>query len=98
MLPRITQILSVEPYRVDCQWNTGEIKTIDFSDFLNEYQNKPNSVYSKLLSQDVFKRVRLDKIGRTLCWDNLITMKDYDGIIKPAPLDFCPDVLYSWAK
>lgn len=96
MLPRITQILSVEPYKVQCQWTTGEFKTIDFFDFLQEYQEKPQFVYAKLLDKSIFKRVRLDEVARTLCWDNLTTMRDYDGIIKPAPLDFCPDVLYSW--
>ncbi len=96
MLPRITQILSVEPYKVQCQWTTGESKTIDFSNFLQEYQEKPQFVYAKLLDKSIFNKVRLDEVGRTLCWDNLITMRDYDGIIKPAALDFCPDVLYSW--
>jgi Protein of unknown function (DUF2442) len=97
MLPRIKNIIEIEPYKVKCQWTTGEVKTIDFSNFLQEYRTKPEFVYAKLLDKSIFVKVRLDEVGRTLCWDNLITMRDYDGIIKPASLDFCPDVLYSWA-
>ncbi|MCU0471503.1 MAG: DUF2442 domain-containing protein [Arcicella sp.] len=97
MLPRITKVLEVEPYKIKCLWSTGEYKTVDFSDFLKDYQDKPSFVFHKLLDKSVFKTVRLDEVGKTLCWDNLTTMKDYDGSIKPAPIDFCPDVLYSWA-
>lgn len=98
MLPRIKKILDVEPYKVKCLWTTGEIKTIDFSLFLQDYKDKPQFVFAKLLDKSTFKNVRLDEGARTLCWDNLTTMRDYDGIVKPAPLDFCPDVLYSWAN
>jgi len=38
--------------------------------------------------------VRLDPESRTVCWDGLAREITADGSEQPAPLDFCPDVLY----
>ena len=96
MLPRIRQILSVYPYKVTCLWNTGEVREVDLQPFLTDSATKPNSPVNGLIDKQLFEQVKTD--GRTLYWDNLLTMIDYDGIRKPAPLDFDPDVLYKKSR
>jgi len=90
MLPRVQKILAVEPYKVVCLWNTGEVREVDFEPYFVE--TKPHSPINKLADRQVFNNVKTD--GRTLYWDNLLTMIDYDGSHHPAPLDFDPDVMY----
>lgn len=94
MLPRIKQILSIEPYKVTCLWNTGEVREVDLQAAINE--SKPQSPVAKLADKQLFKQVKTD--GRTLYWDDLLTMIDYDGSRKPAPLDFDPDVMYEGSR
>lgn len=96
MLPRIRQILSVEPYKVTCLWNTGEVREIDLQPLLADSATKLNSPVNRLLDKQLFKQVKTD--GRTLYWDNLLTMVDYDGSHIPAPLDFDPDVMYEQSR
>ena len=93
MLNRITTILEVKPYSITCQWSNGEIREIDFSTKLNEWASSPQSIYSKLENEDIFKNVKLDNEAHTLYWENLATMIDLSGKQIPAPLGFCPDVL-----
>ena len=90
MLPRIKSILSVEPYKVTCLWNTGEIHEVDFQTYLAE--SKPQSPVARLADKQLFNEVKTD--WRTLYWDNLLTIIDYDGSRHPAPLDFDSDVMY----
>ena len=90
MLPRIKAILSVEPYAITCLWNTGEVRQIDFRQYLLDA--KPHSPIARLVDKGLFSQVRTD--GRTLYWDNMLIMIDLDGSQHPAPLDFDPDVMY----
>ena len=94
MLPRVRTILSVEPYKITCLWNTGEVREVGFQPYIVE--SKPQSPIARLADKQLFSEVKTD--GRTLYWDNLLTMIDYDGSQHPAPLDFDPDVMYeqSW--
>jgi hypothetical protein len=94
MLPRIRQIIAVKPYKVTCLWNTGEIREIDFQPYLIE--SKSQSPVARLADEKLFRTVKTD--GRTLYWDNLLTVTDYDGSQKPAPLDFDPDVMYERSR
>jgi hypothetical protein len=94
MLPRVIKIIAVKPFKVVCLWNTGEIREIDFNQYLTEAI--PQSPVSKLVDDVLFTSVKTD--GRTLYWDNLLTMIDYDGSQHPAPLDFDPDVLYQRSR
>lgn len=90
MVARVITILSVEPYKVTCLWNTGEVREVDFQPYLTE--SKPQRPIARLTDKQLFSEVKTD--GRTLYWDNLLTMIDYDGCQHPAPLDFDPDVMY----
>ncbi|WP_128548054.1 DUF2442 domain-containing protein [Larkinella soli] len=94
MLSRVKQILSVELYEVTCLWNTGEVRAIDLQSIIAT--SKPQSQISKLQDAAVFNQVKTD--GRTLYWDDLLVMIDYDGSRRPAPLDLDPDVLYQQSR
>ncbi|WP_018623092.1 DUF2442 domain-containing protein [Spirosoma luteum] len=96
MLPRIRQIISVKPYKVICLWSTGEVREVDLQPMLAESTTKPYSPVNKLLDKKLFTQVKTD--GRTLYWDDLLTMIDYDGSEHPAPLDFDPDVIYERSR
>ncbi len=94
MLPRVKTILAVESYKVTCLWTTGEVREIDFQLYLNE--SKSQSPIARLIDKHLFNKVKTD--GRTLYWDSLLTMIDYDGSQHPAPLDFDPDVMYRQSR
>ena len=58
MLPRVKTILSVEPYKVTCLWNTGEVRQIDFQPYLTE--SKLQSPIARLADKQLFSKVKTD--------------------------------------
>src|SRR5213082_1327768 len=92
MNPRVEKILEVRPFSVKIKWTNGQIKTVDFSKFLSDERQQKHSLFNKLFDDKIFLNVKTD--GRTLYWENLTEMIDEHGKAIPAPLDFCPDVLY----
>ena len=88
----ILKIISAEPYRVTCLWDDNIIRVIDLEPFLRIKSINPGDSYTQLLNKTRFCEVKSD--GTTLYWENGITMQDIDGIIKPAPLDIDPEVLF----
>jgi hypothetical protein len=94
MLPRIISIVKVLPFKVSANWNTGELREIDFLPILSPYKNKPDSSLGQLLRTEIFEKVKLDPESQTLYWEGLIKMRLQNGTFVPAPLDFCPDVLF----
>lgn len=92
MLPRINEILAVEFPKVKTRWNNQEVRWVNFSKILGELDLENSINFSKILDKEVFSQVKTD--GRTLYWEEMALIQDYDGTIKPASLDFCPDVLY----
>jgi len=92
MNPRIEKIISINPFIIKALWTDNQVRTIDFGVFLSEYFSKPESIFHKILNNDTFKDAKTD--GRTIYWDGVVEMEDYDGKKIPAPLDFCPDVLF----
>ena len=92
MNPRVKEIVDVNPYVIKIKWTNGEVKTVDFNLFLAKERDRVGSVYSRLFSPETFRKVKTD--GRTIYWDDLTEMIDEAGHRFPAPLDFCPDVIY----
>jgi len=43
-------------------------------------------------------KVKLDTEAKTLYWEDLATMINFDGKKIKAPLDLCPDVFYKMSK
>jgi Protein of unknown function (DUF2442) len=96
MNPRVKKIIDVKPFAVTVKWTNGETRIVDFNEFLSEEKGKKGSVFKKLFNPETFMKVRTD--GRTLYWENLTEMLDENGRAIPAPIDFCPDVLFGISK
>ena len=91
MNPRVKEIISIEPFVIKALWSDDKVRTIDFGSFLSEYFQKEQSVYFKILNEERFMEAKTD--GRTIYWEDVSEMIDYDGKLISAPLDFSPDVL-----
>jgi len=58
---RIVQILDVSPYSITCLFDTGEKRSIDFSEYLQT--NKANKIISTLLNKAYFMNVAIEKLA-----------------------------------
>lgn len=81
MIHLITEIITVEPYKLTLKFNTGEIRQVDLEAKLKEWAINPNSKFAALLDAGYFRTVKLDPDFNSVVWEN--------GI------DLCPDVLYN---
>ena len=95
MIPRIKEIIKVEPNKIVCLWNTNEIRMIDFTAWVEDALAKPNHVLQKWSNANVFLSVVLDKEQENLVWPNLLNMHNLNGTTELAGLDFSPDILYT---
>jgi hypothetical protein len=95
MMHFVEQLLSAQPYRLTLRFNTGEVRAVDLEAFLRAKAGARGSAYRSLLDPHTFCRARLDAESRTVCWDGLAREITGEGAEQPAPLDLCPDVLYS---
>jgi len=80
MLHKITKLISVKLFQIECEFDKKEKRKIDLSEWVAEYGKENNGWTSLLADPDYFVKAKLATYG-TLCWDNEV--------------DFCPDVLYS---
>jgi hypothetical protein len=92
MNPRVKEILFIKPFVIKSLWTDGQIRMTDFGKFLADYNGNNESLFGKIFQPEIFMQAKTD--GRTILWENLAEIEDYDGRIVPAPLDFCPDVLF----
>ncbi len=82
---KITQIIDIKPYKIAAQFNTGEIRTIDFAPLIEKF--------AALKDPSVFIKAKIDDYP-TISWDDLALIRELDGTIKSCPLDFSPETLY----
>jgi hypothetical protein len=92
MNPRVEKIIAIDPFTIKALWTDKQVRITDFGKFLFEYFDKEESIFHKILNENAFLAAKTD--GRTIYWDGITEMEDYDGKVIPAPLDFCPDVLF----
>ena len=88
----ITKIIDVDPYKITCLWNDGEIRVVDLTDFIRSNSINPNNSYYQLKVKKRFGEVKCD--GTTIYWEDGVTFTDQDGKQKPGPLDIDPDFLF----
>jgi hypothetical protein len=81
----ITSIVNVKPYCITVIFDGNEQRKINFESLLPDFP--------VLRKPEVFISATLDDYP-TLKWDGLAKIKELDGTIVPAPLDFSPDTLY----
>ena len=90
-IPHITQIIKIEPFKINCLWNTGEVRVNDFEEEF-ETSNHLNIFY-KLKDFNIFKYVSVSEEG-TLHWINLTFKTKFLNKEIKAPFDLDPIVLY----
>lgn len=56
MLPRVKTIRLVEPYKVTCLWNTGEVREVDFQPYLTK--SRPQGPVARLADKQLFSEVK----------------------------------------
>jgi Protein of unknown function (DUF2442) len=94
----VEQIVDVQPYRLTLKFSAGEVRLVNLEPLLKAKATSPQSAYQRLLDPAVFCQVRLDCEARTIYWEGLARCVGDDGTEQPAPLEFCPDVLYEMSQ
>ena len=85
----ITSIVDIKPYIITVVFDNKEQRKINFEPILSDFP--------VLKKPGVFDAVTLDDYP-TLKWDGLAKIKELDGTITTAPLDFSPDMLYMMSE
>ncbi|MEZ0542155.1 hypothetical protein [Fibrella arboris] len=103
-LPRITEIIKIEPFKITVRWTTGEIRVLDFNDLLTSWGVSPadDSDLSRLFDYATFKLVSIAE-SKTLQWALILvshlTIDENKHPTKVAtPLMLDPDVLYEASR
>lgn len=96
-IPHITQLLKVEPFKVTCLWNTGEVRVKEFEEDLKQWQADEYELLLPLVDYDTFRYVSVGGTG-TLQWVNVPITFTFDGETRTEPLDLDPIVLYETSK
>jgi hypothetical protein len=80
MIHSIKEILAIDPYKLTLRFDSNEIRQVDLTEKLSDWESKPESKFAALKDPNIFCKVKLDPEFDSLVWEN--------GI------DLCPDVLY----
>ena len=90
-VPHITQILKIEPFKITCLWNTGEVKVNDFEEefLVSNYLE----IFYHLKNYQIFKYASVSEEG-TLHWVNLPMKMTILGKEVEVPFDLDPVTLY----
>jgi len=92
-LPRIIKIEKIDGFKIQCMFNNGESRLLDFEKIFSCWNIKENDIEFELLDLKKFKKVELRNY--TLSWPNIeIEIKNEKGLIKKHPYEIGPDVLY----
>jgi len=70
-LYKILEIKNIDLFKIDCLFDNGEIRRINFEVFFESWnlQNKPDDFRYKLLDWDVFRTVKIENY--TLSWEQI---------------------------
>lgn len=100
-LPRITEIIKVEPFKVTTRWTTGEIRVIDFEQLFRQWHIQTDEPEASLFDYETFKYVSVAE-EKTLHWVNVmvphLAFDDNTPTQQNGPLAFDPDVLYEASR
>ena len=85
----ITSSIEVKPYCITVTFDGKDKRKINFDSLLSDFP--------VLKDESIFGLASLDDYP-TIKWDGLARMRELDGTIVPAPLDFCPDTLFEMSE
>lgn len=96
-IPRIIKIEKIDGLTVQCMFNNGESRKLDFGKILDKWDVSEHDIEWKLRDTSEFKKVGLRNF--TLSWDNLVTqLIDEDGKEQAHPYEIGPDILYDLSE
>ncbi len=93
LLPRITSIQAIEPFRITTLWTTGEVRQIDFEPLFFQWKQENDTRLYPLFDFDIFRQVIVSP-ARTLTWPNILVCITLGSRTIEGPLDLDPDELY----
>jgi DNA-binding XRE family transcriptional regulator len=96
-LPRIIKIEKIDGFKIQCMFNNGESRLLDFKKIFNDWRVSEDDMEHKLLDLKEFKKVELRNY--TLSWPNIgLEIKNKNGQIEKYPYEVGPDVLYQLSQ
>ncbi len=96
-IPRIIKIEKISGHIIQCMFNNGESRLLDFSKIFDAWNISENDYEYPLLDPKEFKKVTLRNY--TLSWPNIeIKIKNPDNEIMTVPYEIGPDVLYQLSE
>ena len=103
-LPRITEIIKVEPFMVTVRWTTGEIRVIDLGELLTSWSvaKNDNTDMAGLWDYETFRYVSIAE-SKTLQWAIVLVPHlsfDENNVRREvsSPLMLDPDMLYEFSR
>lgn len=92
-IPRIVKIEKVSGHKIQCMFNNGESRVLDFAKIFKEWNITENDFEYPLLDEKEFKKVKLRNY--TLSWPNIeIKVQGENGEDLTLPYEIGADVLY----
>ena len=96
-IPRIVKIERITGHTIQCMFNNGESRLLDFKKIFKQWSVKENDFEYPLLDEKEFKIVKLRNY--TLSWPNIeIKVKGENGEIVTLPYEIGADVLYQLSE
>jgi len=96
-LPRIIKVEKIDGFKIQCMFNNGESRLLDFKKIFNEWNVSEEDIEYKLLNLNEFIKVELRNF--TLSWPNIgLEIKNKNGQIEKHPYEIGPDVLFQLSQ
>jgi DNA-binding XRE family transcriptional regulator len=96
-IPRIIKIEKVQGFQVQCMFNNGESRILDFMKIFDDWKISDNDIEFPLLDPKEFEKITLR--NATLSWSNIeIQIKNEKGEIEIHPYEIGADVLYKLSE
>ncbi len=96
-IPRIVKIEKIAGNKIQCMFNNGESRVLDFAKIFKQWNVAENDLEYPLMDEKVFKKVKL--LNYTLSWLNLkIKVNGEHGEDLILPYEIGADVLYKLSQ
>jgi len=96
-IPRIVKIEKVSGHKIQCMFNNGESRLLDFEKIFKQWNVTENDFEYPLLDEKEFKKVKLRNY--TLSWPNIeIKVKGENGENLNLPYEIGADVLFELSE
>ncbi len=96
-IPRIVKIEKISGHKIQCMFNNGESRLLDFEKIFKQWNVTENDFEYPLLNEKEFKKVKLRNY--TLSWPNIeIKVKGENGENLNLPYEIGADVLFELSE